>query len=293
MNRFLISHLAVFVAFSLEAQLPKSDIYLFEVKLTGAELLVKNPVFCTHFNQNNYNNQPAFFDYNIVYINAATTDSSTTDIYSLDFRENNLKKITNTPSISEFSPTLMPSKDRFSVVRIESDGKTQSLWTYPLNKNDMGYRLLDNLDNVGYHAWISDELVALFLVDTPHRLSIGNIKTKAVDFILDDIGRCLKVNDDGLLYFVHKIQKDIWLIKNYDHITKKINTICQMPTGSEDFEILKNGMLVCGQKSKLMYFYPGKQTEWIVAEDLAEIGINNITRIASARDRLILVNSKQ
>ena len=64
---------------------------------------------------------------------------------------------------SEYSPTLMPDKKNISVVRVEADGKTQRLWKFPLAGGQPSL-IIETLKPVGYHHWIDDHTVALFVL---------------------------------------------------------------------------------------------------------------------------------
>lgn len=274
------------------AQLPKTDVYLAEFKNLGTLPNMVSLKYLNGFNPNGYNNQPKFFSYDEIYLTAGIDTHQITDIYHLDIKKNEIFKVTDTENISEFSTAPSPIPGSFTCVRIEPDGIDQSLWKYPSNRSGPGIRLLPTLKNIGYYTWLNADSVALFLVGSPHKLVVANIKTGAMEIIVENIGRCLKTDNNGNLLFVHKISSDSWILKSYHFPDKTMVNICKMPIGREDFDIMMNGTLVVGDGSFLKTHIPGKDKNWISIADLSVKGIKNINRLSIVRDRIVFVNNK-
>lgn len=289
--RKTISVLCMLIAAQcLLGQLPKTELYLFNFSNSGSTISLRNPTYLTGFNLEGYNNQPAFFSTNELYL-TSNKYGEFTDIVKLDLRTNTLYRVTETDSISEFSPTLSPIEDRFSTVRIERDGSTQSLWLYPLNQENTGSRLLRSISTIGYHCWLSEDLIAMFLLPEPFTLYIGSLEENNYFPVIDNIGRCLRQNDNGNLVFVHKLDDAHWYIKTFDSETKSIDIITQTLEGAEDFIILPGGIFLMGKGSILYSYNPAVDETWKVVEDLADYNITNITRMAMSRNRLVIVNA--
>lgn len=286
LGTFLIFSSAIF------AQLPKTDVYLAEFKNLGTQPQMISLKYLNGFNPNGYNNQPKFFGYDEIYMTSAIDTAQITDIYHFDLKKTESYRVTNTEKISEFSSAPTPLLGSFTCVRIESDGADQSLWKYPTDRSGQGTRLLPNLKNIGYYAWINKDTVALFLVGSPHKLVIANVNTNATETILENIGRCLRVDNDGNLYFVHKIGTDNWVLKSYHIKDKSISVIYNMPLGREDFDIMMNGTLVIGDGSMIKTYLPGKDKDWVSIADLSPKGIKNINRLSVVRDRIVFINNK-
>lgn len=272
---------------------PTTQIYSFDYSIDGDSLLLDQPQYLSNFNALGYNNQPSFFSPYEVYLTTNMYDHSSTDIVKINLRNENLYRVTETVE-SEFSPTPSPDPAYFSCVRIERDGKDQSLWLYPINRSSYGRRLLDKLDNVGYHIWLSEDEVGLFLVGTPHEFAIANIKSGEVNTLVENVGRCFRINDNDQLLFVHKITNENWYIKSYDLITKKYKIITETLPGSEDFEILNDGSILMGNGSTLYRFVDtGINSKWYVVSDFAELGISHITRMAISASKLLIINASE
>lgn len=285
----LVSHLSTSL---LLGQLPKTDVYCATIKNIGTKPMMTSLSYISSFNEDGYNNQAKLFTYNQIYLTSAIDTNKITDIYGIDLNDNEINQVTATDQISEFSPTPSPIKDHFSVVRIEADAVTQTLWLYPYDQSSKGYRVLKAIGNVGYHCWINKDSVALFLTGTPHTLAIAQISTGKTEVITQDIGRCIKTDGENNIYFVHKLNSDLWLLKSYHLGDRAIATICQMPQNREDFELLPNGIFVTGDGPIIKTFNPEKDKNWNVAFDLTDLNIMNINRVNVLRDRLVFINNK-
>ncbi|MBT8232926.1 MAG: hypothetical protein HKO66_11985 [Saprospiraceae bacterium] len=290
LTRIILS-LSCLLAFGLNAQLPTTNIYQFSMVKAANKFSITQAQLLTEFNSNGYNNQPSFFEDDVVYF---TTDyyGQHTEIAKFDFFDKILTRITYTPE-SEYSPTPVPNKENFSCVRVESDQKTQSLSVYPNDGIGYAKRYMNNTRNIGYHAWIDAETLALFLVEEPyHNLAIADARSERRKIILDKIGRTLKVTRDNQLLFVHKLSDVEWVIKSYDKISSQSKTVVNAIPGVEDFELLSDGSLISGSGSQLYRFDPKKDKAWQPLIDLKAYGIENISRIVARKKRLLIVDQK-
>lgn len=274
-------------------RLDHHDLLLFSVSKSPDSLWhTATPVFLTTFNRTGYNNQPAFFSSNELWISAQLPeDGEQTDIQALDLITHTRTRITATTATSEYSPTPMPGGRRFSAVRVEEDG-TQRLWSFPLDRSDNGRPELPNITGVGYHCWLKDTLLALFIVGddgNPHTLQIVGMRAKKPLRIANNIGRCLLASSEGRLLFVQKPTDDTWLLKTYQVKNNQTDVIVKMPKGSEDFVQMPDGTFITGNGHKLLQYKPGRDTDWRECADLSKYGIKNITRLATHRSGKLVV----
>ena len=289
--RILNLLIVMFCVNALSAQLPNTDLYMFTLLNNGEKITLKDPWYLSGFNPDGYNNQPYFVNPREVYITSNYYDKNFTDFIKLDIQRDEFYRITETDSISEYSPTPRAAPGYFSAVRVEKDGSTQSLWLYPEDHSNSGKRVLTGIDNVGYHCWLSEEEVALFLVSTPMKLAIGNISTDEVSIVMEDIGRCFQQNQNGDLYFIHKLSETDWYIKSYSLEENKASIVVETRPNSEDFALLSDGTLIMAEGSKIFSIHPSRDEYWKEVIDLADLDITNISRLAVSRNRLILVNT--
>jgi len=243
--------------------------------------------FLTAFNSKGYNNQPAFFGPNEIYLTAQTPDDTTqTDIWLLDLGSLTRTRVTATTATSEYSPTLMPGGKRFSAVRVEEDG-AQRLWSFPVDRSDNGRPEFPRLFNVGYHCWLRDTLAAFFIVGEgtdPHLLQLVGTKTQKPQRIASNIGRCLLRTGGGSLAFIQKATEQTWFLKTYDLKKQNSDIVVKMPIGSEDFAILPDGAYLASLGAKLFQYHPRRDADWKEVADLTKYGVKSISRLTASKE---------
>ena len=243
---FTVFLLGIMGSLSLCAQsMPAFSITLFELDL-GNEKPFQNAQYLTDFNPNGYNNQPSFFDANTIYLTSDWNSKGQTDIVKLNLLRNAVLKVTDTGD-SEFSPTLTPDGRHFSTITVpggEVGDAPQLLWKYPIDRSGIGSAVTYGKSNVGYHCWLNQRQVALFLVQNPISLVLYDVVDDESIPIEEKVGRCLKKDSQGNLVFVHKTTSSIWYLKRYNPQTGRTKIIAETRKGSEDFEILENGNLI-------------------------------------------------
>ncbi len=257
---------------------PSSDIFVIDVKTKGGELKFGEPKKITEVA--GYNNQPSFLPdgHTILY---TSFRNKQTDIYRYDISTGATTQVTNTPE-SEYSPTLMPDKKNISVVRVEADG-TQRLWRFPLAGGQPSL-VIENIKPVGYHHWIDDHTVALFVLGgtgKPNFLEVYDLRTRKAQFVTENPGRVLrKVPNQNSFSFVHKVSDKSWEIKAFDlRMRTSASLIATLP-GVEDYAWLPSGKLIMAKDGKLFAVVPLSGKQWEEVADFTKAGIKRITRIA-------------
>ncbi len=276
----------------LLAQLPSTDVYLFDIsKNSQGQYTFLNPKFLNADNMGGYNNQPNFVAKEI-YLTARTIeDTLQTDIFALDVNNYLKSRVTETRQ-SEYSPSPMPDGKHFSVIRVEDDGR-QLLWKYPIDRSSLGEAIFTNITNVGYHFWLNDYTVAMFLVGEngqPHKLVLGDTKTNTTKFIITSIGRGFQKLPNGNLAFVYKRFDNRWSIRELNRVNFRTRDLVLTKANSEDFVILKDGTILMGQENKLYKYNLNFDTYWVEVADFAKYGIYDITRLAVKDNKLVLVS---
>jgi hypothetical protein len=277
------------------AQLPNTQVYAFDLGRDGAGFTFLRCKLMTAFNPYGYNNQPQWVNNNELYLAVQfPNDTNQTDIWSLSLINNVITRVTATPE-SEYSPTLMPNRTGVSCVRVDAGRSgTQRLWTYPLDRSSTGKDLLSLHPNVGYHCWLSDKKLALFMVDGSNNyLKLVNAEDQSSIQLTGGIGRSLARMNDGKLAYVQKQTAQQWLIKTLDPLSYGGTTIAETLPGSEDFALLADGTFLMGLGSKMYALYPADpQKQWREVADLAQFGVINIKRLSVSRegDKIAIVN---
>jgi hypothetical protein len=149
------------------AALPNSDIFLARIVRTGDSISLGAAQNITR--RPGYDNQPAFLTDATGILYTAIDSTGQADIWRYDLRSRRRVRLTNTPE-SEYSPTVMPGSTRFSVVRVERDS-TQRLWSFRLDGTDPQL-VLEALAPVGYHAWLDQFRLAVYVLGTPSTLHV-------------------------------------------------------------------------------------------------------------------------
>ena len=281
-----------FFSISVFAQYPATNIYVMDMQRIGDNYFkFDNPIFVNSDNKNGYNNQPHFINDNEMLV-TSSRDGKQTDIFSYNFSTYETTQLSDTKSISEFSPTIIPNTtNKFSTICIEEDGKTQRLWEYTYgNKNIIRKVLLDKTSDVGYHEWLNPNQVALFIVGNPHTLKIANVLTEKIENYTSNIGRCMRTLDNGDLLFVQKAQGG-WYLKRLDIVNLDITTIAPTLVDSEDFALLNDGTVIMGKGDKLYKLNVNRDRQWAVIADLGSFNLNKITRIAVSDNKIAIVGN--
>jgi WD40 repeat protein len=264
------------------AQLPNTDIWLLDIKAEKDTIILSNPVNIT--NRVGYDNQPAFSPDGKYLLYTSIRDEKQSDIYKYDLKSKKISQFINTPTTSEYSPTFMPDGKNISVVMVEPDS-AQRLWKFPL-KGGAPSLAVPQVDSVGYHCWVSNSFVYLFLITDPFKLVLMDLGKDMSYPIIDSAGRSLQISETPTgqrIFFVHKGQ--IWSSNCRNNSDTRPETSIKFDT--EDFAFLKPGQLIVGNDSRLYtkknFNLDGKE-KWVELIDLSEKKIKKITRIAVSKD---------
>lgn len=250
-----------------------TEIILFDIAIKFSGITLSNPVNIT--NHKGYDNQPFFYKTNIYY--SSQEDSSQMEIKKYDYLQKTTSTITHTNE-NEFSPTITPDKKFISCILQRKNGK-QDLVKYPVN-GGAPILLIDNL-KVGYHAWLNNNSLLLFVLEdtSTNGLHYYNVATKENKKLTTDIGRSLqKVPGKQAVSFIKKTPGE-WLIREYDATTKKIITI--MPAlHNHEFIAWTNKGLALMSDGNNIYFARQGNNNWQKIKINGDIPLKNISRLA-------------
>jgi hypothetical protein len=265
---------------------PATDIFVIDLNTGPAgKLKLGQPVKISTWA--GYNNQPSFLPDGRGILYTSIRDKQA-DIYRYDLRAASTTQVTNTPE-SEYSPTMMPDGKSISVVRVEADG-TQRLWKFPIAGGSPAL-VLEKIKPVGYHLWVDQNTLALFVLGKPNTLQLVDLKTEKAEWVADNPGRILRrVPRHNKFSFVQKVSDQEWLVKTFDLKTRSVATFIKTFPGAEDYAWTPAGVLLMANGSKL---FARKESDWAWVElaDFSTAGLKNITRIAVSPkgDRIAVV----
>ena len=161
---------------------PDTEVYLASITVRGDQVSIGAPADIS--GNPGYDNQPSFTpDGGAVLFTSvrgvqkpdpANPAASGSDIYRYDIAAGRVSQLTRTPE-SEYSPTVTPDGTHFSTVRVEADG-TQRLWRFAMDGSDPSLVLAD-VKPVGYHVWVDDRTLVLYVLGQPATLQVADTAT--------------------------------------------------------------------------------------------------------------------
>ncbi len=274
---------AALTATSLGAQgaPPSTDIYL--VRLRAGATIGDPPVNVTH--RPGYDNQPAFTPDGRAMLFTSIGAGAQADVYRLDLATRAIAQLTKTPE-SEYSPTPLPTGTGFSVVRVEMDS-AQRLWAF----NAQGRSpvlLLPGIAPVGYHVWLDDHTLALFVLGNPNALEIADTQTGEGRVIAHDIGRSLQRVPGGTRFSFLRRDHGVWFLETADPAAPDgdIRRVTAMPTGA-DYVVWVSPTVVltaAGTEVYRLTLAGGTGGAWTPIADFKEEGLRDLSRLALSPD---------
>ena len=267
---------------------PATDIYVADLRVVQGRVTVGTPVNVT--NRPGYDNQPAFLPDGRSILYTSVRDSQA-DIYRYDERLKTSAGVTTTRE-SEYSPTVLPGGNGFSVVRVEADS-TQRLWAFDLDGTHPRL-VLDSIKPVGYHAWGDDHTLILFVLGSPATLQIADAAAPGArgEVLARDIGRSLqRIPGQAAVSFLQRDSVGGPSLQAVDVRTRRVTPLVKTPVGAEFFAWTPDGIALTAGGTKLYQWDSRRGGAWQEIADLAGAGLTNITRLAvSAKgDRLAIV----
>jgi hypothetical protein len=262
---------------------PATDIFLAPLSITSTD---GRPVIGKAVNVTSrpgYDNQPAFTpdSKSMLFTSIHEDGGGQSDIYRYDLGTKTIARVTSTPE-SEYSATIMPGGQRFSVIRVERDS-AQRLWSFAMDGSDPQL-LVPTVKPVGYHAWIDPDNLALFVLGNPNALVHYDLRSGHADTLARNIGRSLAptIGGGGFSFTAHDSTGAVKL-KTMAWPYQTIADLVALPRGSEDIVWLARDLVLSSNGSKLVSWKPGT-TDWQDAVDLAPSGLSRISRLAVSQD---------
>lgn len=259
----------------LPGQIPSTDIFISTIKISkDGYYRFSTPVNIT--NREGYDNQPMFMPNGKIYY-TSLVDTTGTDIYMYDPSNMKNLRITNT-SESEYSPTLMAGNKSISVVRVDKDSAQRLYQITPDGKASK--LLLKKEDSVGYHCWLNNKQVALFILGDTFSLKIADINTQQSETVVSHIGRCIAViPGTNQVSYVEKLNDTEWFIKVWYPETKKTAFLTKTLDSCEDYVWTPDKKILMGKEGKLYRCDPFEAKPWEEIGDFTK-NIGQFYRIA-------------
>lgn len=273
---------------------PGTDIWVLELSEEGGVIRLDDPVRVT--NRPGYDNQPHFSPDGEYLLYTSIDEAGQADIYRYSLDTGARERVTRTTPESEYSATIMPGGERVSVIRVEADS-TQRLWSFDLSGEDPQV-VLHSVMPVGYHAWIDETHLALFVEGATATLQIADVEAQTARTVAQNIGRSLHKlplhRAASFLQWERVEGERVGIIKTFDLEDGLIEVAGRALPGNEFYAWAPWGVALSGEGSKIYSLDPREGGGWREVADLESAGINGITRLAvSAKgDRLAVVGNR-
>lgn len=269
---------------------PDTEIVLAPLTVARGTITVGPPLNIT--NHAGYDNQPSFTPDGRAILFASDRDAPAsasalqrTDVYRYDIATRRVSRITATPE-GEFSPTVTPDGRHISVIRVEADS-TQRLWRFTLDGQSPELVLRD-IKPVGYHAWVDDHTLALFVLGQPATLQLADTRTGKAETIARGIGRSIqRIPGRSSISFIERQASSeqggaaTLSIRELDPRTKQVTPLVQAVKGASEADCAwtPDGTLLMVYNGALHAWKRG-DADWKNVADLTALGLTGVTRIA-------------
>lgn len=256
---------------------PATDIFLAPIRLL-ASAPTMGPARVASENPKGYDNQPYFGPDGRAMLFTSNRDGKQTDIYFLELQTRQIRRYTSTTE-SEYSPTLMPDDAGVSVIRVEADG-TQRVWRF-MEGGAAPTVIAPAVKPAGYHAWIDDKRLAVYVLGKPATLQIVDVATGKATVVATDIGRALLNRPGGTISFVQR-EGGTWRVKEWVPASGEIRDLVPALEGSaeRDAAWAPDGTLFMTREGEVHWWRPG-QAGWTL---LSTPEIGTLSRLAISPD---------
>lgn len=272
-----LTFLTLFIATTIFCQ-TNTEVHVFDIIKNEKGYDLKNGVNIS--NNIGYNSQPFFYDDHSVIF--ASTRNKETDIVLYNVKNNTKRFISDTENGGEYSPQRIPESNDISAVRLDNDG-LQRFYRYDF-KTQKNKEIIPNL-KVAYPNWFDkNTIIAVAIVNDSLDLFICDLNKKTNIAVAKNVGRSVhRIPNTNLMSFISKENKESWLLKSLNPITKEIKTITSLKL-QEDVTWLPTGILLISNGSTIYKFDPNKDTAPSLFFSSSDDNINNISRIVVNSD---------
>jgi hypothetical protein len=286
MTHVILVLLAVWLAPQAAPQAPPdTDVYLVSLADAGAWTAesVTNISAAA-----GYDNQPSFMRDSRSVLFTSGRAGGQTDIYRYWIADEKLTQLTTTAE-SEYSPTVVPAGNGFSVIQVEADN-TQRLWQFSFGVRAgsalQSSVVLPELKPIGYHAWIDADTVMVFVLGQPATLQRASPGSALTETVAEGIGRSLvAIPGTRAVSFTTRDENGVWWIRRYDADTREVRTLIHAVEGAGEPHTAwsRDGRLFAASGTRI-YSWTDGAADWTPVGDLAAAPVRDISRLAVSPD---------
>jgi hypothetical protein len=285
--------------YRISAQIPNTDIWLFQLKKEKENIKIEKGENITH--RDGYDNQPSFSHNGkrIYYVSIGADKQSDIYVYSIGSKKS--VRLTNTKE-SEYSPTVSNDETKMYCVAVLQDS-SQIIIPFDLKDGKIlkdpypaaGSNRISQFDSVGYFTFLNEDTVLYYKLTKPHTLRARSLSSGADVRIADNpIRGFKKIPANGGAEFIFGVKEsDRVDFYKYDAVLRKAVFYCSYPSASEDIIWHPKWGLLKSEKAEILRFDEAEK-KWISVFDLSSFGVSKITRFSfdDENKKLLVVDNK-
>jgi Tol biopolymer transport system component len=220
-----------------------------------------------------YDNQPHYAtDGSLLYV---AQEGVRSDLWRWNPATGTKDRLTLTVDASEYSPTPIPGgRGAISFVKVEPDS-TQRLWRMERDGDETAVLFAD-IAPVGYHAWLDEEHVALYVLGEPATLQIAEVASGATRTVAEGIGRSPQAVPGRRAVSFTRQTPDGIVVEVYDADTDATATAATLPAGAEYHAWTPDGVLLTASDEGILAWL---DDAWVTIADLEYLE-QKFTRLA-------------
>lgn len=271
------------------SQLPKSEIFLAEIKIDKTILEIKK---IKKINlPDGYNNQPWFSNNSSsFYFTGCSFPNKEPHIYNYRLSSGKPSLFSHSEN-SEYSPKISPDGYAVSCVTVEKDS-VQRIWMYDAATGTVGKCLSQETDSVGYYAWLGKDSLLYFKLTFPQSLRVLDLKSGEDYLICENPIRSFGKMQANHFYYVVK-KPDFNEIMVYDITLRKATTFAIDRNKNQDY-LWHPELGILKAEGASIYRYSTDSKVWVKSADFSAYGITKLSRFAFSpnQKKLVIINSE-
>ncbi|NNL30044.1 MAG: hypothetical protein HKO77_03430, partial [Gemmatimonadetes bacterium] len=230
-----------------------------------------------------YDNQPHFTpDGTGIWYTSVDPHTAQSDIYRYDIGSGRVARVTQSNPESEYSATPLPDGSGVSTIRVEADS-TQRLWRFDHDGANAEV-LLGDVAPVGYHAWVDDNTVVMFVLGDPPTLQVGDLRTGRARVVTEDIGRSIqRIPDTFDVSFVQRHPDGTSTIMRLPGDGGDPEAIIEAVAGGDFHAWAPDGTLLMADGPVVYGAAPALERRWTPIADFSHLDIV-VSRLAVSPD---------
>ena len=273
---------ALFLAalMSIAPNIQAQDIFLFDMERLTDGYALTNGKNLT--DRAGYDNQPFFTRESKTILFASQRDDDN-DIYEYVIETEEIRQLTDTPDIPEYSPMPNLENTHFTVVR-ENTVPDQTVWRVQRDTGASEWAL-HSREPIGYYMF-NQRGEALLWIRYAYVIHLVRPEESDPIFISGHAAPSSPklVPGTNTFSFVHRqVNGENW-VKSLDPTTLSVTPVAPLVDAQIYYGWTMERTLLTARGQTLLHWVPGTSTEWREIIDLAPFGLRNITRLMISPD---------